>query len=185
MMRSAIERLFHTERIVKTRLLLVVLLSLGARSVGAQSPDPYFTTFSANYDLIYQQRSDVSNVGVHLDGAYTVKRDLPFIGIVGEVGANHFVGSTIFSFLGGGRLRIPVADDRFLPFAQLLLGAYHCGPCHETKPALQVGGGVDFRLSNSRIRIRAQLDVRHVFTEFVGFDALRLGGGIVLPLNRQ
>lgn len=170
---------------MKTRLLLVVLLSLGARSVCAQSPDPYFTTFSANYDLIYQQRSDVSNVGVHFDGAYTVKRDTPFVGVVGEIGANHFVGSTIVSALGGGRLRIPMSDERFLPFAQLLVGLYHCGPCNENKAALQVGGGIDFRVTNQNFRVRAQLDVRHVFTEFVGFDGLRLSGGIVLPLNRQ
>ena len=48
---------------MKPRLLIVctgllLLVSPGSRSVSAQSADPFFTTFSANYDVIYHEGSD-------------------------------------------------------------------------------------------------------------------------------
>ena len=154
-------------------------------SASAQSRDPYFSTFSANYDLIYHQLDTTSNAGAHFDVASTFKRDIPFIGPVGEVGFNHFDGATVSSVMGGARIRIPANDRRFLPYAQLIVGLYHCGACNVNDFALQGGGGVDFRVTDNRnFRIRAQVDVRHVFDEFVSFNAARLSGGIVLPLNK-
>jgi hypothetical protein len=170
---------------MRSRLFAVCagLLLVGAAPVFAQSADPFFTTFSANYDLIYQEESDVSDVGVHFDLSSTVKRDSPILGIVGEVGFDHFGGYTVGSVLGGARLRIPIDNRQILPFGQLLLGLYHCGACNENDVALQAGGGVDFRIPGRSFRLRAQFDVRHVFASLVGFDAVRLSGGIVLPLN--
>jgi hypothetical protein len=46
-----------------------------------------------------------SNAGAHFDVASTWKRDVPFIGPVGEVGFNHFDGATIVSLMGGLRVR--------------------------------------------------------------------------------
>ena len=87
---------------MKSRLfiLLAGVLLLAARSASAQSRDPYFTTFSANYDAIYHETGATSHAGAHFDVASTFKRDVPFIGPVGEVGFNHFDGGTVASVMG-------------------------------------------------------------------------------------
>ena len=60
--------------------LLAGALLLTASSASAQSRDPYFTTFSANYDVVYHETDATSNAGAHFDVASTFKRDVPFIG---------------------------------------------------------------------------------------------------------
>jgi hypothetical protein len=170
---------------MKTRLFIlpVALLLLAAQSVAAQSRDPYFTDFSANYDLIYHESHATSNTGAHIDIASTLKRDVPFIGPVGEVGFNHFAGGTVLSAMGGLRIRSNV-DRRILPFGQVVLGLYHCGVCGINDFAIQGGGGIDFGTEDNAFRIRTQLDVRHVFDRGGGFNAVRFSLGIVLPLNK-
>jgi hypothetical protein len=171
---------------MKTRIFVAFTsaLLLVARSGSAQSTGPYSTTFSGNVDVAYRELGDNSNAGAHFDLAGTVKRDAPMVAIVGEAGFNHFSDATVASVLGGARVRIPIEDARFLPFGELMLGLYHCSVCNENDLALQAGGGVDFRLPRRRtFMLRAQLDFRHVFAGLGGFDALRLSGGIVLPLN--
>ena len=177
---------------MKSRLLTLLagLFLLAAGSASAQSRDPYFSTFSANYDVIYHETDATSNAGAHFDVASTFKRDVPFIGPVGEVGFNHFNlappadGVTIVSVMGGVRIR-PGNDRQFLPYGQVLVGLYHCGACDINDFAIQGAGGVDFRLSdNNSFRIRTQLDVRHVFEPSFGFNAVRLSVGIVFPLNK-
>jgi hypothetical protein len=173
---------------MKTRLYVAFTgaLLLLAHTVSAQTTGPYATTFSANFDVAYHESGDDSNAGAHFDLAGTVKRDVPMVAIVGEAGFNHFSDATVASVLGGARMRIPIEDERFLPFAQVLFGLYHCSLCNANDFALQAGGGVDFRVPRRRsFRLRAQLDFRHVFNAPAGFDALRLSGGIVLPLNAQ
>lgn len=158
---------------------------LVARPVTAQSTGAYITTFSANLDVIYHERGDDSHAGAHFDVAHTIKPDVPRVEIVGEAGFNRFEDATVASLMGGARVRIPIQDDRFLPFAQALFGLYHCSACNENDPAFQAGGGVDFRLpGRAGFRLRAQADFRHVIADRrAGFDALRLSGGIVLPLT--
>jgi hypothetical protein len=166
-------------------LLLVSLLVAAVPPVSAQSADPYYTTFSGNYDFVYHELDETSGLGVHFDLASTIKRDVPFLSAVGEVGVNHFDGANVSSFLGGARLRVPNLNARILPFGQVLIGLYHCGPCEINDFALQAGGGVDVKMARSRaFRIRAQIDVRHMFDEFEDFNAVRLAVGVVLPLNR-
>jgi hypothetical protein len=156
-----------------------------ASTASAQSTGPYATTFSANFDVAYHETFfDNSNVGAHFDLAGTVKRDVPMVAVVGEAGFNHFSDATIATVVGGARVRIPIEDDRFQPFGEIMLGLYHCSVCNENDPALQAGGGVDFRMPRRRsFKLRAQLDFRHVFSGQGGFDAVRLSGGIVLPLS--
>jgi hypothetical protein len=169
----------------KTIPLFTVALLLVARLVSAQSTGPYATTFSANIDVAYHETLEVdSHVGAHFDVAWTVKRNVPLLAVVGEAGVNHFSDATVATVLAGVRVRIPIQDDRFLPFAEALGGLYHCGACNEDDFAFQAGGGVDFRLPRIRsFRLRAQADFRHVAAERRGFDAVRLSGGIVLPLS--
>jgi hypothetical protein len=168
-----------------TLFTFVAFLLVAASSVSAQSSDPFATTVSANYDFVYHELSDTSNVGAHFDIATTIKRDVPFLSLAGEVGINHFVDANVSSYLGGVRLRIPNAGPRVLPFGQIFAGVYHCGPCSINDFALQYGGGIDFRMSNNNdFRIRAQVDGRHMFDSFQDFNAVRVSAGIVFPLNR-
>lgn len=168
-----------------TLLLIAAALLISVTSASAQSSDPYYTTFSADYDVVYHETGATSNAGAHFDVASTIKRDVPFLAVAGEVGFNHFDGGTVASFLGGARLRFPNAAPRVLPFAQVLGGLYHCGVCNIDDFALQFGGGVDVRLARTNdVRVRGQIDVRHVFDTFDSFNAVRLSAGVVIPLNR-
>lgn len=178
-------RLHGPARMKRLLIVSVGVMMLVARSVSAQSTGSYSTTFSANVDVAYHETGADSHAGAHFDVAGTLKRDVPVVEILGEAGFNHFSDWTVASVLGGARVHIPIENDRFLPFGQVLFGLYHCSLCNENDPALQAGGGVDFQLPNLRsFRLRAQADFRHVFTNRAGgFDALRLSGGIVLPLT--
>jgi hypothetical protein len=172
------------------RRLLTLLTCAGtlfitASAASAQSIDPYAATFSANYDLVYHELGDTSNLGAHFDVASTVTRAAPYLVLVGEVGVNHFSDANVSSFLGGARLRLPNAAPRVLPFAQFLLGLYHCGACDINDFAIQGGAGLDVKLARSNdVRIRGQVDVRHMFDAVEDFNAVRLSIGIVVPLNR-
>lgn len=168
-----------------TRFAIVTLgiLFTMVDTVSAQSRDPYFTDLSANYDVVYHETGDTSNAGAHVDVASTWKRDVPFVGPVGEVGFNHFDGGTVVNVMGGLRMRANT-DFFVLPYAQVLVGLYHCGVCTINDVALQAGGGVDFRTASRNVRIRIQFDFRHVFDSVSSFNAERLSAGIVLPLNR-
>jgi len=170
---------------MKTRLafLLAGFVLLFVTRASAQSQDPFFTDFSANYDIVYHEPGSTSNAGAHFDVASTFKRDVPFVGPVGEVGFNHFDGATVVNVMGG--LRIRANTDYFvLPFAQGLVGLYRCGACNINDFALQLGGGVDFRTGSPNIRVRVQFDYRRVFDSAVSFNAERFSAGVVLPLNR-
>ncbi len=165
------------------RLVVVfAALLLTARTVSAQSRDPFAADFSANYDFVYHEPGATSNVGAHFDIASTITRDVPYLVVLGEVGVNHFDGGSVASFLGGARLRFANASPTVLPFAQVLLGLYHCGVCNTNDFALQAGGGLDFKTGRA-VRVRAQIDWRRIF-DTVGVNGVRASLGIVLPLNR-
>jgi hypothetical protein len=164
-------------------LCLAAFVLLFNHSVQAQSRDPFYTDFSANYDFVYHEPDSTSNAGAHFDVAGTIKRDSPFVGPVGEVGFNHFDGGTVVDVMGGVRVRANT-DFFVLPFAQGLIGLYHCGVCDINDFALQLGGGVDFRTSSPSVRVRLQIDYRRVFDSVASFNAARVSAGIVLPLNR-
>jgi len=165
-----------------TRLavLTVGILFTLVSAASAQSRDPYFTDLSANYDFIYHEPGATSNAGAHFDVASTFKRTPPFIGPVGEVGFNHYEGNTVVDVMGGLRIRANT-DYWILPYAQFLAGLAHC--CGVNDFALQGAGGLDFRTGSPDIRIRLQVDFRHVF-DTEGFNAARVSAGIVLPLNK-
>ena len=168
---------------IRLVLLLAGAVFVLVHPASAQSRDPFFTDFSANYDIVYHEPNSTSNAGAHFDVASTFKRDVPFIGPVGEVGFNHFDGRTVADVMGGLRIRANT-DFYVLPFAQVLVGLDHCGACDINDFALQLGGGVDFRTGNPKIRVRVQFDYRRVFDSVVSFNAERFSAGIVLPLNK-
>jgi hypothetical protein len=164
-------------------VLLAGPILLFVRPAFAQSRDPFFTDFSANYDIVYHEPNSTSNAGAHFDVASTLKRDVPFVGPVGDIGFNHFDGGTVANVMGGLRIRANTAYN-MLPFAQGLIGLYHCGACATNDFALQLGGGVDFRTGNPMLRVRVQVDYRRVFDSFHSFNGARFSAGIVLPLNK-
>jgi hypothetical protein len=170
---------------MKTRLCILAagFLLVATRAASAQSRDPYFTDVSANYDVVYHETNATSNAGAHFDIASTMKRDVPFIGPVGEVGFNHFDGGTVVSAMGGLRIRANV-DRQILPFAQFVLGLYHCGVCDINDLGIQGGAGIDFRTHRNNFRVRAQFDIRRTFDDFGDFNAERFSVGLVFPLNK-
>jgi len=71
------------------------------------------------------------------DVASTWKRDVPFIGPVGEVAS---IISTADDRFADGRVRVRANTDYFvLPYGQFTLGLYHCGVCDVNDFALQGG----------------------------------------------
>lgn len=171
---------------MRPTLFASLLISIiAAAPVSAQSVDPFHTTFSGNYDLVYHELGDTSNLGAHFDIASTVTRDIPYLVVLGEVSVDHFNDANVSSYLGGARLRLPNIGTSALPFAQFGAGLYHCGPCAINDFAIQGGAGIDFKLAYSNLfRIRAQVDVRHMFDSVQDFNAVRVAFGIVMPLNR-
>ena len=168
---------------MSTRLIVILsTLLLAASSASAQSRDPFAADFSANYDFVYHEPGATSNLGAHFDIASTVTRDVPYLVVLGELGINHFDGGSVASFLGGARLRFPNASPTVLPYAQVLVGLYHCGVCNENDFALQAGGGLDFKTGHA-VRIRGQVDWRRIFAT-VGVNGVRASIGVVLPLNQ-
>jgi hypothetical protein len=171
---------------MRTRLLLLVApFLLAASSVSAQSRDPFFATFTPSYDLIYHELGETSAFGGHFDLGTTIKRDVPYLTLAGEVGLNHFGDANVSSFLGGARVRLANIDNNLLPYVSGFAGLYHCGVCEINDFALQLGGGVDWRAHRrSDLRIRTQFDWRHMFDNFGDFNAVRLSVGVVFPLKR-
>jgi hypothetical protein len=172
---------------MRTRVLLLIapfLFAAATVSAQAQSRDPYYATFTPSYNLVYHELGETSAFGGHFDIATTIKRDTPFLSLAGEVGVNHFDGANVSSFLGGVRVRLPNLTDNVLPFVAGFGGLYHCGACAINDFALQGGGGLDWRAHRgSDLRIRTQLDFRHIFDNFGDFNAVRLSLGVVIPLN--
>ncbi len=110
----------------------------------------------------------------------------PSLGIVGEVGtAFETEGSTtvsLWDFMGGVRFSSRGRKTTF--YGEALGGLAYLaatgGTFVETvsKPAVQGGGGVDFKISES-LAIRGGADYRAIFAEGEVFSQLRLRAGVV------
>jgi outer membrane protein OmpA-like peptidoglycan-associated protein len=136
-----------------------------------------------------------NNLGGSGSGVWNISR---WVGLTEELGGlsyNRNLNGTslhggITTFLGGPRLNLRMFD-RFVPFAEFLLGGAHAGSqmtgtSSQTSFALAAGGGVDIVLSNHVAWRFAEID--YLMTNFSGSsvagdarqDNLRLGTGIVL-----
>jgi hypothetical protein len=62
------------------------------------------------------------------------------IGVVGDVGINHFDGATVSSILGGGRYTF-TTSGKVSPSAEFMVGILHC--CGNTNFDPAFGAGVD------------------------------------------
>ena len=65
---------------------------------------------------------------------------------------------------------------------ELLIGVWRCGACAVTEAFIQPGALIDYVRSGS-LKIRGQLDVRRIFFDFGGKNAVRLSIGLVLDLD--
>lgn len=172
------------KRLASAFLSSLLLLSVAAAPAAAQQPTSsreYDLSAAALYDFVLNEYSQTSNLGAHFDVAGRFLRgDKMNVAGVGEIGFNHFEDETLSSYFGGIRFGGNYST-KFSPFVQLLLGAEHC--CGSTEFAIQTGGGVDVPWK-PQFAIRLQADWRHVNGDLDDADGLRVGAGIVFPLNR-
>ncbi|MGE3511025.1 MAG: hypothetical protein AB7N65_19310 [Vicinamibacterales bacterium] len=172
------------KRVAFVLLFGLFLLGVGNAPAAAQPPtssEIYDLNVGVAYDLVLNEWNEASNVGLHFDVAKRfIEGNNMSVAGVGEIGFNHFENFTLSNYLGGVRFSGNYSR-RFSPFAQFLLGAEHC--CDTTDFAIQPGVGIDFPWS-TRFAIRGQVDWRHVYTDLDDADGLRIGVGVVIPLNR-
>ena len=153
----------------------MALVMASARTTSAQDP----LTFSLNYDFLYHELSETSAIGAHADLA----KSFGTISGVAEAGVHRFDGYTDLSIAGGGRYLVAQGSrSKIEPAVQLLLGLWRCGACHVTEAFLQPGVLIDYAKSES-LKIRGQLDVRRIFFDFGGENAVRLSIGLVWDLD--
>jgi hypothetical protein len=171
-------------RLASVFLSSLFLLGVGVTTARAQQPtssEAYDLSASAIYDLVLNENNDASNVGIHFDVAKRfLEGDKMSASGVGEIGFNHFENATLSNYMGGIRFAGNY-NPKFQPFVQFLVGIERC--CDNSDFAMQTGGGVDIPWKNA-FAARVQLDWRHVDRAVDNSDGLRIGVGVVFPLNR-
>jgi hypothetical protein len=121
------------------------------------------------------------NKAMHLNfgGDYPLKStDTLEIQGVGEFGVSFFDSTT--KWLGGGARVIGKKNSKFMPFGQVVVGAFFC--CDDTALGLQFGGGVDVPVNP--IILRFQGDIPMVFNEGDSRTGFRLTAGIVFQFKK-
>jgi hypothetical protein len=163
------------QRVLGLCLLPLAFVLAAARPTSAQD----LPAFSLSYDFIYHELSKTSALGAHADVAKTFGT----ISGVAEAGVNHFDGYTDVSIAGGGRyLLTQVPRSNIQPAVQVLIGVWRCGACAVTEAFLQPGALIDYAQSAS-VKIRGQFDVRRIFFDFGGKNAVRVSIGLVWDLD--
>jgi hypothetical protein len=153
--------------------LVLFVLMAGARVASAQ------TTVAVNYDPLLHELSENSSLGAHGD----VARFFGSIGVLGEVGVNHFDQATVITLAPGVRYVFGTGtDSKIQPAVQAVFGWWHCGACDTNASFLQGGGLVDYAWSDD-MKIRVQFDVRRIFFDFGGETAERIGVGVVWTIK--
>ena len=118
----------------------------------------------------------------------------PWLGIVGDVSGNYSTGSGVLgsthNALAGPRFTGRPNGGRVNPFGQFLAGIQYTN-VHGlgiseslVNFAIQPGGGVDIKLSDS-LAVRMQLDYRTSFHDGFNYSAFRFAPGIVISRGRK
>jgi hypothetical protein len=174
------ENLFICKENVVRRLSCILLfLILVAAGASAQLP----TKGNVFFGYSYNHAEVVSNDAVSLNGwnASLEGNFLPWIGIVGDLGATygHHVGEHNYLFGPRASLRV----GKYRPFAELLIGAAHInvanGFATDTSFANAVGGGLDYQVWGP-VSVRGQLDWIHTRFFNNGQNDVRLSTGIAV-----
>jgi hypothetical protein len=118
----------------------------------------------------------------------------PWLGIVGDVSGNYSTGYGVLgsthNALAGARFTGRPNGGRVNPFGQFLAGIQftnvHGLGISESLVnfAIQPGGGVDIKLSDS-LAVRMQLDYRTSFHDGFNYSAFRFAPGIVISKGRK
>jgi hypothetical protein len=156
---------------VKMTIAVCALVGAMAAPAAAQGND---TTVGANLTFLWD--SDETGAGIQVDAA---RKFNPNMAVVGEFGLNRFDGFTLTSYQGGVRF-LPTVQASVQPFVQALVGLEHC--CEQNAFSFQLGGGVEIPF-NDRFNFRVQYDFRRTSYDGEGYNANRLGVGVVLPLG--
>jgi len=123
------------------------------------------------------------------------------LAVIGEIAGSHkstketgsgadFESSfDLFTYLGGTRIAFAPATSAVRPFAQFLAGAANAQATiivagmtideSQTRLAIQPGGGVDIRVTDS-VAARAMVDYRRTFFEEADGNEIRVAAGIVV-----
>lgn len=163
---------------MRRRLLSEVVLGLFLSMAGAGVAAAQ-TTVAANYDVLLHELTENSSLGGHGD----VAKFFGSVGVMGEVGVNHFNQATVVTLAPGVRYRFVTGTNaKIRPAAQVVFGLWHCGACETNASFLQGGGLLDYATSDS-MAIRVQFDVRRIFFDFGGETAERVAVGLVWTLK--
>jgi hypothetical protein len=99
------------------------------------------------------------------------------IGVVGDVGLNHFDGGTVITVMGGGRYTF-TTEGKIIPYGQFLLGITHQPFDTAFNPA--IGFGADFAWKEN-LNFRAEISF--IFHEFE--DPTRFFFGVSTPMKKK
>ena len=98
------------------------------------------------------------------------------IGIVADLGLNHFDGGTVTTIMGGARYTF-TTSGKVVPYGQFLVGFVHC--CGDTDFDPNIGFGVD-------VAWRPNLNFRGEISFILADpDATRFFFGVSLPINKK
>ena len=145
---------------MRTLCTLVLFLAAMGALASAQIP----TKGNVFFGYAYNHVEVVSNNGINTNGwdAQLEGNFLPWIGIVGDIGATYGSHVGEHNYLFGPRVSVRVT--RFRPFAEFLIGASHInvssGSATDTSFANALGGGLDYQIAGP-VSLRGQLDWIH------------------------
>jgi hypothetical protein len=99
------------------------------------------------------------------------------IGIVGDVGLNHFEGATVSTIMGGGRYTF-TTSGKVVPYGQFLVGIVHTPGDTDFNPSLGLGVDIAWR---PNLNFRGE--VSFIFHEFD--DPTRWFFGVSTPIKKK
>jgi hypothetical protein len=98
------------------------------------------------------------------------------IGIVGDVGLNHFDGATVSTVMGGGRYTF-TTSGKVIPYGQFLVGIVHCCGDTDFDPALGFGADIAWK---PNLNFRGE--VQFIFEDQ---NATRWFFGVSTPIKKK
>ena len=98
------------------------------------------------------------------------------IGIVADVGLNHFEGATVSTIMGGGRYTF-TTSGKVVPYGQFLVGIVHCCGDTDFDPALGFGADIAWK---PNLNFRGE--VQFIFEDV---NATRWFFGVSTPIKKK
>ncbi len=176
---------------MKRIALIVCLASLLAISAAAQTEHGTGEAY-----LGYQHTTgDIGGNGWNISGAkYLGEHFAAEADFAGQYGSASLLGVKAnqheYSFLFGPKVMFDTRDEKFTPWAHLLLGGAHqgfdsnfVGGGSDTSFAWELGGGVDYHITDN-VAARGKLDLYHTSYFSNGDTHARVGFGVVYNFGK-